>query len=782
MEMSGFGANGDASGRSCTAGPFDDPDDDCDGVENVWDDCPGTADGATVDEYGCSDEQNSGGDGGGDGSGDDGSGSGGGGSGTADADGDGVIDDDDMCPDTPAGETVDVMGCSDSQNGGGGDGGSNNGGGSGGGGDGGMGGGGSGNGGTIADGCIPMGADQSTTMKMDLTYANGMNELNFPLTEGKVWSEAAEGSGTLSMQVVMGGCTMLDITFTDSGALPLNYRHLGTQSFDVNGNQVTANGIQSFAGREGNNDWATPDFTILPSVPDNVAKYGLPFAAWVNVVGFNEFNSTVDISATVNAQNAPLTYDNQQLTIDDLGAVVVDTTNLTSGEYELTITGTHDGRDRSVTVPFTVDNTPDFEIQTMDPWIVLPGGVPWVVPTPIFIEPVNGFGADVSLSVVVPDGVTAELDFGQGKAPFMAVLTLTLADNLTEGDYTVVISGTAGETVRSDEITFSITSLPEFSLDIDNREQLIEEGEMAISGAIDAHNGLDLSMGGMLDIIVEPYSQALIDSAVITWGDIDANGDLTFSVTFDIDEDIPLHEYTIQLNVVSLDGGIAHSASVAFVTESSTLDGTAVAAEGDVVVSGDTSQHDGKDTAVEDVGGETNDDSNGGNNEGGETNDDEESDSQSSNTMLIAGSAIGVLGVAIGVGVVVLRGRGGGENKDFSQQMWTEGAAQPMAQPGMGMQATQPMMQQPVAQQPVMQQPAVQQPVAQQPVQPVMTAPAPPQATTAPPPPAQPTTVADYTGLPPGGQYDTSTGQTIYVQTDGVRWQMMPDGSFNRLG
>ena len=138
--------------------------------------------------------------------------------------------------------------------------------------------------------------------------------------------------------------------------------------------------------------------------------------------------------------------------------------------------------------------------------------------------------------------------------------------------------------------------------------------------------------------------------------------------------------------------------------------------------------------------------------------------------MLIAGSAIGVLGVAIGVGVVVLRGRGGGENKDFSQQMWTEGAAQPvqpMAQPSMGMQATQPMM---------------QQPVAQQPVQPVMTAPAPPQAATAPPPPAQPTTVADYTGLPPGGQYDTSTGQTVYVQTDGVRWQMMPDGSFNRLG
>jgi len=788
MEMSGgFGSMSETSGREDCTDDWGDPDEDCDGVSDDWDDCPGTADGDEVDGFGCSDAQNGGGSGGGsddtDGDGipdsndncpneastaendadsdgcpdDDGSG----GSGTADADGDGVADGDDDCPGTAAGDSVDFFGCSDAQNstgngGGSGNGGGNNGGGSGGGG---MGGG----GGSIEDGCIPMGIDQSTTMTMDLTYANGMNELNFPLSEGKVWSEAAEGTGTLSMQVLMGGCTILDIEFEDSGALPLNYRHLGTQSFDINGNTLTANGIQSFAGREGNNDWATPDFTILPSVPDTVAKYGLPFAAWVNVVGFNEFASPVDISATVNAQNAPLMYDNQQLTINETGAVVVDTMNLTSGDYELTITGTQDGRDRSVVVTFTVDNTPDFEIQTMDPWIVLPGGVPWVVPTPIFIEPVNGFGADVSLSAVVPDGVSAELDFAQGSAPFMAVLTLTLAQNLTEGDYTVVISGTSGDTVRSDEITFSITSLPEFSLDIDNREQLLTEGEMEISGAIDAHNGLDLSMGGMLDIIVEPYNQALIDSAVITWGDIDANGDLTFSVVFDVDESIPLHEYTIQLNVVSLDGGIAHAASVAFVTESSTLDGTAVAADETVVVSGNTSQHDGTDTAVEDVGTDDDDETTNG-----ETKDEEgasDTEDQSSNTMLIAGSAIGVLGIVIGIAVVVLRGRSSDSGKDFSSQLWADGAGQP------------------IAQQPVMQQPVMQQPVAQQPAapQPAMSAPAPPAAATAPAPPPQPMTVADYTGLPPGGTYDQSTGQTIYVQTDGVRWQMMTDGSFNRI-
>ena len=814
METSGgFGTMSDTSGRSCT------DDQDCDGVEDFFDECPDTALGANVDAWGCSDEQNNGGGSSGGGN-DDADGDGipdsndacpneastaendadndgcpddtGGGSGTADADGDGVNDNDDMCPDTATGETVDAMGCSATQNGGGGNGGGNNGGGNNGGGDGGMGGG-TGSGGSIEDGCIPMGIDQSTTMKMDLTYADGMNQLNFPLNEGKVWSEATQGAGTLSMEVLMGGCTIVDITFEDSGALPLNYRHLGTQSFQINENSVTANGIQSFAGREGNNDWATADFTILPSVPDNVAKYGLPFAAWVNVVGFNEFNSTVSISATVNAQNAPLMYDNQQLAVDELGAVVVDTMNLTTGEYTLTITGSHDGRDRAVSVPFTVDNTPDFELQTMDPWIVLPGGVPWVVPTPIFIEPVNGFGAEVSLSAVVPEGVSAELDFAQGKAPFMAVLTLTIADNLTEGDYTVVISGTSGDTVRSDEITFSITSLPEFSLDIDNREQLLAEGEMAISGSIDAHNGLDLSMGGVLDIIVEPYNQALLDSAVITWGEIDANGDLTFSVTFDIDEDIPLHEYTIQLNVVTLDGGVAHAASVAFVTESSTLDGTAVAADSSVVVSGNTSLHDGKDTPVEDVGtndGNTDDDQGSTEKEGSS-----DGESKSSNTPLVVASTIGVIGVIAGTAVMVLRKRNAGsDGKAFEQHLWQDTAVAstpvPTQQPYV---AAQHVMQQAMNQQTVhqplaqsMQQPAQQaQPVAPQPaVQPgsMETAPAPPAPMeTAPPPPAQPTTVADYTGLPPGGHYDQSTGQTVYVQTDGVRWQMMPDGRFNRL-
>jgi hypothetical protein len=289
---------------------------------------------------------------------------------------------------------------------------------------------------------------------------------------------------------------------------------------------------------------------------------------------------------------------------------------------------------------------------------------------------------------------------------------------------------------------------------------------MSISGVINAHNGLDLSLGGVLDVIVEPYNEALLESAVISWGTIDSNGDLPFTVTFSVDDNTPRNEYTVQLNVVSLDGGIAHAASVAFVTESSTLDGTAEAASQSSVATGDTTQHDGTDTSAQNIpDGEEDEvtDSNDG--------DSSDSDSKSSNTGLIVGGTIGVLVIAAVVGVIVLRGRASNPNgKDFSQQAWGDQAAMMPNQTGY-QQPSVPGMQQQYAQpQQMIQQPA-------QPVQPVVQQPPAPQPAT----PIQPTTVADYTGLPPGGHYDQSTGQTIYVQADGIRWQMNADGSFNRL-
>ena len=355
----------------------------------------------------------------------------------------------------------------------------------------------------------------------------------------------------------------------------------------------------------------------------------------------------------------------------------------------------------------------------------------------------------------------------------------------------MIVTGTAGSNVHSDELTFTLTSLPEFSLEIEEREQIITNGAMSIEGVINAHNGLDLALGGALDIFIEPYNQALLDSAVIEFGAMNSNGDLPFTVTFTVSDTTDRNEYTVNLNVVALDGGVAHMASVAFVTESSTLDGTAVAADASAVVSGNTSQHDGTEEAAQAIANgeeveqedQTKDEDDKG---------DSSSDSQSSNTGLIVGSTIGILGVVVGVAVVLMRRREDGPGKEFNQPQWNQAPAQPMpAQAGVSSVPDYATGQQPVQHvQPVQPAQPVQHvqpvqaaaPVATAPVAtaPVATAPAPPVAT-APPPPAQPTTVADYTGLPPGGTYDQSTGQTIYIQADGVRWQMMGDGSFTRL-
>jgi hypothetical protein len=293
-----------------------------------------------------------------------------------------------------------------------------------------------------------------------------------------------------------------------------------------------------------------------------------------------------------------------------------------------------------------------------------------------------------------------------------------------------------------------------------------------------------LALGGALDIFIEPYNQALLDSAVIEFGAMDSNGDLPFTVIFTVNDTTDRNEYTVNLNVVALDGGVTHMASVAFVTESSTLDGTAVAADASAVVSGNTSQHDGTEEAAQAIANgeevdqedQTKDEDDKG---------DGSSEDQSSNTGLIVGSTIGILGVVVGVAVVLMRRRDDGAGKDFNQQQWNQAPAQSMpAQAGVAPMPDYATVQQPVQPaQPVQHVQPVQPAQVAAPVAPVQPAavPAPAPVVTAPPPPAQPTTVADYTGLPPGGSYDQSTGQTVYIQADGVRWQMMGDGSFNRL-
>jgi len=811
--MQTSGAMSDTSGREGCTDDWGEPDQDCDGVEDDWDNCPDTADGAAVDAWGCSDAQNGGGDGGqtdtdGDGvpdendacpnepstaendldndgcvddDGSGGSGGTGGGGGTTDSDGDGVVDDDDYCPDTPSGEAVDNFGCSASQGGGG----------SGGGGGGGM-------------DCFPQGNDQSTTFKMDVTYPNGLDAIHFPLTEGTVWSQSTTGTGTFSMAVNMGGCEMFSETFEGSDSLPTNHRHLSTQDWTLPSGTVTAHGIQVFAGREGNDDWATPDFTLLPSVPYSVAEGGLPFAAWVNLVGFNNYTGSPSLTAEVVGSTAGVSYESPSLSVGETGGVIVDTASMDSGDYVLRITASDSTFTHSVDVAFEVDNSPDFSIWTFDPWIVLPTGVPWTVPTPVFVEPVNGFGADVTLSVTVPEGVTATLDYARGTTPFMAILLLDIPNNLAAGDHTVVVTGTSGTTVHSDEITITMTTLPEFSLEMGDREIAMPsaDGTVTITGSIQAHNGLDLSLGGMMDIMVDPYNEAMLEGLTITWGTLDANGNLPFTVTVPFDANAVNQDTLVTLSVVALDGLVTHAASVAVVQSSSSLDGTATAATSDAVSTGDTTAHDGGDVL-------STTDNTGGDNTGGDSTDDgSSSEDEGMGAAVMVGASIGVIGLLAGLAVALLKMRGGDSSADKStlaDAMWQEsmvdqayaqpsvpamqdlGAVPAMATPVQAHPAVMPAS--PVASYEQQAAPAVAattQPVATPTavvpasVEPAVVAPQPP-AETAAPPPQQPARVADYTGLPPGGSYDQSTGVTLYNAPDGSKWQMLADGGFLRL-
>jgi len=240
------------------------------------------------------------------------------------------------------------------------------------------------------------------------------------------------------------------------------------------------------------------------------------------------------------------------------------------------------------------------------------------------------------------------------------------------------------------------------------------------------------------------------------------------------------------------------------VQSSSSLDGTATAATSDAVSTGDTTAHDGGDvvSTTNNTGGDNSGgDNTGGDNTGGDSTDDgSSSEDEGMGAAVMVGASIGVVGLLAGVAVALLKIRGGDGSSDKSalaDGMWQETMVdQGYAQPSVP--AMQDIGAVPAMTTPVQAQPAVMpaSPVAsyEQQAAPAVAATTQPVATptavvpasvepavVAPPPPQQPARVADYTGLPPGGSYDQSTGVTLYNAPDGSKWQMLADGGFLRL-
>ena len=186
-----------------------------------------------------------------------------------------------------------------------------------------------------------------------------------------------------------------------------------------------------------------------------------------------------------------------------------------------------------MTVPFTIDNDPDFAIATMDPWIMVPGGVRGWSP-PIFVEPVNGFGADVSLSVVVPEGlgITGELDF----AWLCALHGRADADPSRQPHgrrYTVVVSGTS---VIPFVPTNHLHRLEILSSLFRRREQELIDGDLSI--AAPSCLALTSPLEAWWTSSSNPTTKPCLRARSYV-GAIDANGDLTFDVAFTVDDHSP---------------------------------------------------------------------------------------------------------------------------------------------------------------------------------------------------------------------------------------------------
>ncbi len=223
-------------------------DDDGDGVINDEDQCPDTPDGETVDSNGCSDSQ-------------------------VDTDEDGVTDDKDQCPNTPTGEVVDANGCSDSQKD------------------------------TDGDGVTDDKDDCPNTPLGELVFLNGCSVSQLDDDGDGVINGDDQCPNTPSGEVVdANGCSDSQVDTDEDGVTDDKDTCANTPS----GETVDANGC-SDSQKDTDGDGVTDDKDNCPNTPngENVDSSGCPAPLFVEKLTFveNVFPNPTDDILTVSLKD-----------------------------------------------------------------------------------------------------------------------------------------------------------------------------------------------------------------------------------------------------------------------------------------------------------------------------------------------------------------------------------------------------------------------------------------------------------------------------------------------
>jgi uncharacterized protein (DUF2141 family) len=275
------------------------------------------------------------------------------------------------------------------------------------------------------------------------------------------------------------------------------------------------------------------DFSLTASPQALSVQQGESDTVSVTVVPQQGFNAAVALSAQAPAGGVTVQFNPETITPGtNSTATITVAETVAPGSYPITISGTAGNQTRTTTVTLTVTAQPagDFSLALSPQALsVQQGGSDTVTVT---VEPEGDFDAPVALSAQPPAGVTVQFDPETITPGTNSTATITVAETVAPGGYPITISGTAGNQVRTANLTLTVT------------EAGPPPGEGAISGTVTAPPGADVAgtlviacgeedcpAGTVIETSGNSAAYTIPDVpagqyAVFAWNDVNGSGEL----------------------------------------------------------------------------------------------------------------------------------------------------------------------------------------------------------------------------------------------------------------
>ena len=200
----------------------------------------------------------------------------------------------------------------------------------------------------------------------------------------------------------------------------------------------------------------------------------------------------------------------------------------------------HAGQSANVSPITDVWNTtnPDFSLSASPNSLTITQGS--MGTSTISVNPVNGFGGSVSLSVSgLPSGVTAS--FNPTSATSASTLTLTAASTAATGTVTLTITGVSGTLTHTTTLTLTVNApvVPDFSLSAAPNSLTVSQGSTGTSTiSVNPVNGfsgsVSLSVSGLPSGVMasfNPTSATSTSTLTLTAAGTAATGTVTLTIT-----------------------------------------------------------------------------------------------------------------------------------------------------------------------------------------------------------------------------------------------------------